>query len=1304
MRNFCGLLGTLALAIYTTQLWTTADPTATYLLWEGLLLTGVTILLTVRFATSSLVRAAASVAAPFAVRPTTAGHVSLWTGAICALLGSGLHLLANRTQPSPALLDISAMSLWWLGVGLLMVAVLWPGTWRITGRTATASQPAALPIDLLTSARTWQWVTFCFITFIAAGVRLFFLSQQPAFCVGAECEAALALSTASTAISLFALLPGVAANNASVVAIFPQLIYNLTEAPLFSIRLAVMLVTIGTVPLFYLFTRRLVGNGVALLGALLLLFSPWFNALNGETLSIATTLFWCCAALWLLAEAFYRQQPRWALLAGLCFGMATTVPFLQFAMLFWLLLLGFCSMMVPIVASGTAPRNFPKRSSFFSAILTLIGFGVIAAPTMITESREGLALASLASQAWEGATWIFALLQPGLLNAPWSAIAPLDPVLAMLTFIGIGTLLRNLNNPLFLWLSSGLLIFGILFVYMGLSPMGNNALALLLLLSTITAVLALHTIVAAFYQNWQPLLPFANLVATASAVLLLLLIPPLLRMVGTDSTPHSATAMATTQAMTERIATLLAERPDATFFAPATLIEAPTTRLQLGEEMLARLRPLSTVIDAIYTMDNPGDMIYVIPTQTRAYIDLLQRVQPGLIMDWQIDPENGESLFAVLTATATSRAEQRGLRGIAWENATAGTGSPVGLPPTGALTFAPEEWQTLQTPLTIQWSGALRVAMPGTYRFMLDLPQIDPQTDSPNDSQASAALTTNPTISLQLDDRLILDTSLGLDTQELTLVKGFYQVTLLYQSAPDSVATEASQPNPVVDSAFALQWQRPDGTVEIIPQSVLSHLPVANLGLIGEYYWGDTPWDVDMETPPFDVRKDLIVGLATEREEPYNVRWRGQFAAPRAGEYLLAALSAADSTTELYINGFRLFDTGQVLQDATATSATASVLQPTESSSYAEGVIYLTQGWHEVDVRHVPNLAAPALQLFWQPPGSGPLPLEMSYLVPALTPLATTDRMLPFAPPPANDAVDGTGNFALSYGTEFWNPQVVMLPTSLPLLPFEQLWTVGACGPGDDVLDQPHGVAVSGIRRLIYVADTANRRVVEYTFDGTRSQIYQNPEWEEPVDIALIDEGFPVVLDAATQQLYTLNPITGASETRPSSTSFYRPRGMATDAWGNLLVADTGGARIIEMGPSGDVLGLWGGPETPLGRGQPTDVVSTAGKRWAITPEDGRLWHLDSRGSIAVIERTNTLNGPHLAGLANGALLVSDPARRLILYLASTGEPRAIFAMPQFNTPTGIAAAQFDRLLYLAVVDTAQCKVSFWRTPISRLP
>jgi sugar lactone lactonase YvrE len=659
----------------------------------------------------------------------------------------------------------------------------------------------------------------------------------------------------------------------------------------------------------------------------------------------------------------------------------------------------------------------------------------------------------------------------------------------------------------------------------------------------------------------------------------------------------------------------------------------------------------------------------------------LQRVQPGAVVEQQVEPTTGELLFSVITVNQADQLARQGLLGVAWETNTGGNSNPVMLPATGSL-LLPGTDVTLQPPYTLQWSGALRVATPGNYRIAFDSTVANGTWPTTPAAQ--------PLITLQLDNRLILDTALGLLAQDVSLVKGFYQVSLLYRTPADA---DADTPGPTSPRPFALRWQRPDGVDEIIPRTALYNLPLPNLGLIGAYYWGDS-----QQGEPFDLRKDLVVGLTAARNEPYSVRWRGQLAAPRTGEYLLAALSAPGARTQLFLDGIQLFDTTLVAP----AEATTEERITAATSAYAEGTIFLTRGWHELVVDYVPDPAAPTMQLFWQPPGSGPTALDLTYLAPSLTPLLETDRALPNGPPVANGT--GDNEFALSYGTEFWQPQIQIPPGSLPALGLEIQWQIGSCGAADDQLDQPHGVALSGVRQLIYVADSANRRVVEYTLAGAVNRIYSSPDWQEPFAVTLIDDGFPVVLDATTQELYDLHTGTGAVEPRPLRSSFYYPRGLAVDRAANLLVADTGGARVVQLTPAGEELRVFGGQGTQLGRGQPTDVAGTNDGLWTVTAEDGRLWHLESGGSLTAIERTNTINGPHLAALPNGTLFLTDPARRLVLYLAATGEPLAHLAVPTLLVPTGVAAATIDDLLYLAVVDSGNCQLALWRTPLAMLP
>ncbi len=117
-----------------------------------------------------------------------------------------------------------------------------------------------------------------------------------------------------------------------------------------------------------------------------------------------------------------------------------------------------------------------------------------------------------------------------------------------------------------------------------------------------------------------------------------------------------------------------------------------------------------------------------------------------------------------------------------------------------------------------------------------------------------------------------------------------------------------------------------------------------------------------------------------------------------------------------------------------------------------------------------------------------------------------------------------------------------------------------------------------------------------------------------------------------------------------------------------------------------------------MGRGQPVDALAAEGALWAVSAEDGRLWNLNNGGSMTAVQPTGTVDGPQLAQLSDGRLLVSDPARSTFLLLAATGEPLGQFAYTgELVTPTGIAATRIGEGDVIAVVDTRACSLSVWR-------
>ena len=446
-----------------------------------------------------------------------------------------------------------------------------------------------------------------------------------------------------------------------------------------------------------------------------------------------------------------------------------------------------------------------------------------------------------------------------------------------------------------------------------------------------------------------------------------------------------------------------------------------------------------------------------------------------------------------------------------------------------------------------------------------------------------------------------------------------------------------------------------------------------NIGLIGTYHAGTT-WD----GPTLTERKDMVLGTPVDLPMPYSVQWRGQLAAPRAGEYFFAVTANGPVTLNL--------DGRDILLH----------LPPAELAGgpgYSQVGLYLEAGWHAIDLRYTPANTSD-LRVLWQPPGSGPLLLAGRYLLPTEAALTSADRPLPPAPELV-DARLGDDSFALTMNLGPYPTAPSLPPASLPLLLAEPVWTVGnGCGLDDGQFASPRGIALDMDNGRIYVADAGNRRVVELMLDtGVVVTTFDLAEFQEPVDVAIDPQGTLLVLDAMTQNIYRIDRATGEAATLTLGTSFYRPRGFGVDQAGNIGVADTGGARVALLDSTGSLLVQYGGREMGLGQGQPVDVLALNDQWWTIAADHGRLWRLDVLGSVTVSERSNTLTGPHLAALPDGSV------QRTVLYLAPNGQPRGQLGYADtFVNPTGVAASLHeDGLFNLVVADSATCTVSLWR-------
>jgi hypothetical protein len=360
----------------------------------------------------------------------------------------------------------------------------------------------------------------------------------------------------------------------------------------------------------------------------------------------------------------------------------------------------------------------------------------------------------------------------------------------------------------------------------------------------------------------------------------------------------------------------------------------------------------------------------------------------------------------------------------------------------------------------------------------------------------------------------------------------------------------------------------------------------------------------------------------------------------------------------------------------------------------------LEQGWHSIDLRYAPA-GESDLRVLWQPPGSGPLLLSGRYLLPTQAPVTMSDLALPVAPE-LSDARLGSDQFALSANLQPYQPVRTLPPQNLPLLVSEPVWTMAnGCGAGDGRFASPRGIALDSENQRVYVADSENRRVVELALaDGSVIATYALPEFQEPVDVAIAPGGALLILDATVQNIFRIDRATGESAAMALGTSFYRPRGFTVDWAGNIAVADTGGARVALLDAAGALLAQYGGVESGLGQGQPSDTLALGNQLWAIAADHGRLWQLDTFGSLAVTSRASTVTGPQLAGLPDGSgFFMSDPVRRTVLYFTPAGQPVGQLGYADlFANPVGVAAGfAEENFVYLAVGDSASCTVGLWR-------
>ncbi|MCS6844010.1 MAG: PA14 domain-containing protein, partial [Caldilineales bacterium] len=684
----------------------------------------------------------------------------------------------------------------------------------------------------------------------------------------------------------------------------------------------------------------------------------------------------------------------------------------------------------------------------------------------------------------------------------------------------------------------------------------------------------------------------------------------------------------------------------------ATVLITPQYEHHSAVKLIGRDHPyraLNPVDDLPYRGATTGDLVYVLEPVDLPLLSLLEQIYPTGRGEVHRDRYD-RPLFLSYQVPQADLAATQGIVGRFY------TAYPPVTAPEAEQTVASLDLDLAAAPLAppffALWEGTLLAPAYGEYAFDLL-------------AEGEAA-----TLQIGQTHRLDLPAG-GAGRLTATLAAGFHPLRLEYRAAASA-------------GRLRLTWSGPGFGPQPVGSPDLFTFKLGGQGLVG-YYFPNAEWAGE----PAIVRNDLLIVANNPLPEPFSILWRGKIAIPESGLYVFGTRS--DDGSFVFINGQLVVDNGG-----------------SHGAQDRQGSIYLEQGFHDIEVRYNQYVGGREMQLYWQPPGQGQGIVDSRYLFPlegaeipaglALPPppiIAQAPAVPAVAPP-----VEQPGRPAPQLEAPAVRPR-----GDFPTLAAEVLWTVGdACGGRDGEFSTPRGVAMDPATGDLFVVDTGNGRIVRLSTDGqwlgSFGQAGMGPDqFQEAFDIAVEPTDTVLVLDAVAQQLLRFTADGRHLATFGAEYTFYRPRGLDVNPAGQIVIADTGGVRILRLGPGGDLLGQIGGPGSDLAQGQPTDAASTPqGEVYFVEAETGVVTRVGADGAATAWlgpAPASTLDGPHLALRPAGGLYVTDPEGRRVLLFDRDGGPLGQFgAEAGLVKPVGIAAAQagagVDRV---AVVDSHACRV-----------
>ena len=222
-----------------------------------------------------------------------------------------------------------------------------------------------------------------------------------------------------------------------------------------------------------------------------------------------------------------------------------------------------------------------------------------------------------------------------------------------------------------------------------------------------------------------------------------------------------------------------------------------------------------------------------------------------------------------------------------------------------------------------------------------------------------------------------------------------------------------------------------------------------------------------------------------------------------------------------------------------------------------------------------------------------------------------------------------------------------------------QLAVWGGSGSGPGQFNQPRDIAVNPVTRNVFVLDSENRRVQEFTPMGEFVQAWPyDPELFRPYGIAIDPTGSVVWIantGGVSVRKYDLaGNLLLAFGTLGSDPGFFRwPRCISVDAAGNIFVADTDMERVQKFDSNGNLLQVFMGPANDTqGPAHPraVDVNTVTGHIYTAATYANRIDHFDETGTYLGSWGHHDRDGLFLSTPMG---LTVDPVNNL-LYVADT--------------------------------------------------